>query len=145
MDRLEAEEKAKGFKTGLKRENGKSQAPEGSTDLECFLKQLEDELIKQSMEEEEKNNKSESGESAWAREVLELLSKDDAEVVVPTDKTNAFRTMGVVQYETGHREQPKAEDHSSSGTTPTAPERTAHRACAFRRILRSSRVGRRSP
>jgi hypothetical protein len=40
-------EAALGLGTGLKCEHGKSSAPEGSQELECFLKQVEEEIIDQ--------------------------------------------------------------------------------------------------
>jgi hypothetical protein len=43
--------------TGLKREHGKSSALEGSQELECFLKQIEEEILKQSINETKNNNK----------------------------------------------------------------------------------------
>ena len=80
---MTAAENAKGLKSGLKRENGKSQAPEGSAELEGFLKLLEDELIKQTMDETERNNMSESANSARTWGVLEQLREDGNTVVVP--------------------------------------------------------------
>jgi hypothetical protein len=90
-------EQVAGLGTGLKRENPKSRAPVGSPELECFLKQLEEELLKQSVDEVKKNNQSEHATSAWVKDVLKDL-KQSGRVVVPTDKTNSFRTMEVEKY-----------------------------------------------
>jgi hypothetical protein len=62
-DLAEIIEKTVGLGTGLNKENRKSSAPVGSPELECFLKQLEEELLKQSIDEVEKNNKSEHANS----------------------------------------------------------------------------------
>ena len=90
-------EKTAGLGTGLKRENPKSKAPAGSPDLECFLKQLEEELLKQSVDEEKSNNRAEHENSARVKSVLKELKTSEL-VVVPTDKTNSFRTMNVERY-----------------------------------------------
>jgi hypothetical protein len=88
---------AAGLGTGLKRENPKSKAPIGSPDLECFLKQLEEELLKQSVDEEKSNNRVEHVNLAWVKDVLKEL-KDSVLVAVPTGKTNSFRTMDIERY-----------------------------------------------
>jgi hypothetical protein len=90
-------EKTAGFGMGLKRTNPKSKAPVGSLDLECFLKQVEEELLKQSVDEEKKNNKAEPENSTRVKDILSTLREVDL-VVVPTDKTNSFRTMDVEVY-----------------------------------------------
>jgi hypothetical protein len=87
-------EETAGFGMGLKRENPKSKAPIGSPDLECFLKQLEEELLKQSVDDENSNNKVEHENSVRVKNVLKDLKKSEL-VVVPTDKTNSFQTMNV--------------------------------------------------
>jgi hypothetical protein len=88
---------AAGLGTGLKRENPKSKAPIGSPDLECFLKQLEEELLKQSVDKEKSNNRAEHVNLAWVKDILKEL-KDSDLVAVPTDKTNSFRTMDIERY-----------------------------------------------
>ena len=90
-------EEAAGLGTGLKRENPKSKAPIGSPDLECFLKQVEEELLKQSGDEVESNNRAEHKNSARVKGLLKEIRETDL-VVVPTDKTNSFRTMDVERY-----------------------------------------------
>jgi hypothetical protein len=89
-------EAALGLSTSLKCENRKSSSPEGSQELKCFLKQVEEEILKQSDDMESNNNK-ESASSFRARSLIEELGKLD-QVVVPTDKTNSFRLMGVEMY-----------------------------------------------
>jgi len=54
-------------------------------------------LLKQSVDEQTKNNRAEHENSVRVREVLKEL-KDSDLVVVPTDKTNSFRTMDVDRY-----------------------------------------------
>lgn len=94
---LEEREKAEGFKTNLKPSRGKTNAPEGSPELECFLKQLEEEILKQSIDEIKENNQRQSAESDWVNETLKQLADSDL-IAVPTDKTNSFRTMTTNEY-----------------------------------------------
>lgn len=104
-----------GLKTGLKPTNPKSQAPEGSRELEAFLKMLEEEILRQSIDDADNNNKKESAKSSKVNKTLTKL-KTSTLVVVPTDKTNSFRTMETEKYkievlkhlESGAKEVPRA-------------------------------------
>jgi hypothetical protein len=58
---------------------------------------VEEELLKQSVDEEKKNNKAEPENSTRVKDILSTLREVDL-VVVPTDKTNSFRTMDVEVY-----------------------------------------------
>jgi hypothetical protein len=81
-------EETAGFRTGLKRESPKLKAPIGSPDLKCFLKQLEEELLKQSVDDENSNNKVEHKNLARVKNILKDLKKSEL-VVLLTDKTNS--------------------------------------------------------
>ena len=90
-EEIENQEDADGLGTGLKPSSGNKNAPQGSKDLECFLKQVEEELILESMDEKgRKRNNTRMNEKF--RQIHTLINdlKNHDQVAVPTDKTNSF-------------------------------------------------------
>ena len=91
-----------GLKSGLKPANQTQNAPIGSPETESFLKELEETLIKQVMDDTfTKNARDEN-----IRMVLDDLCQSN-EVVVSTDKTNSIKVVKTVKYEkwvNGHLE-----------------------------------------
>jgi len=80
-----------GLKTNLKPIKINLSAPRADDETERFLLQLEGELLKQALDKIEakgRNNKSHKIKS-----LQQKLRNNDNLVVVPTDKTNSFRTV----------------------------------------------------
>ena len=91
-----------GLKSGLKPANQTQNAPIGSPKTESFLKELEETLVKQVMDDTfTKNARDEN-----IRMVLDDLRQSN-EVVVSMDKTNSIKVVKTVKYEkwvNGHLE-----------------------------------------
>jgi len=85
-----------GLKTNLKPTKINLSAPRADDETERFLLQLEEELLKQALNKIEakgRNNKSHKIKS-----LQQKLRNHDNLVVVPTDKTNSFRTVSKSNY-----------------------------------------------
>jgi len=85
-----------GLKTNLKPIKINLSAPRADDETERFLLQLEEELLKQVLDKIEakgRNNKSHKIKS-----LQQKLRNHDNLVVVPTDKTNSFRTASKSNY-----------------------------------------------
>ena len=97
-EELEEEEEnlfTSGFMSGVKPEHKKKSAPIGSNELECFLKQVEEAIIAESLAN--KKNRNETKLSLEFKDLLTQLKEHDM-VVIPTDKTNSFTIMSTRQY-----------------------------------------------
>ena len=84
-----------GLNSGAKPENKKKSAPVGSNELECFLKQVEEAIIAESLAN--KKTRNESKLSLEIKDLLKQLKEHDL-VVIPTDKTNSFTIMSTGEY-----------------------------------------------
>lgn len=87
-----------GLGTGLKPEHASGKAaPLGSPQLEAFLKNVEEEILRRIIDKNDMKEDTEHETSVQAKEIVKDLAKSGL-VVVPTDKTNTFRTMTKEQY-----------------------------------------------
>ena len=91
----------KGINTKLKTKS--KSAMKGSEQLESFLKQVERELLSIGWDTEMSENKEKDQE---LRRLLQSLEESDI-VIVPTDKTNRFRSMKKEEYKTMVKEHLK--------------------------------------
>ena len=86
-----------GLQTGLRPTKPLRAAPIASDLVETFLKRVEDETI--NMAFKYKQTTQEHQKSSDIRSLVSQLKTSIYTVVVPTDKTNSFRTMDVHAYE----------------------------------------------
>ena len=84
-----------GLNSGAKPENKKKSASVGSNELECFLKQVEEAVLAESLAN--KKSRNESKLSLEFKDLLKMLKEHDL-VVISTDKTNSFAMMSTREY-----------------------------------------------
>ena len=85
-----------GYMTGMKDPNYSPPAPKGSKELECFLQTLERELLTLALDV--KSTKL-NNTSKRIGDIMNKLKKFPSLVIVPTDKTNSYRSMEIDKYE----------------------------------------------
>ena len=84
-----------GLQSGVKPEHKRKNAPVGSNELECFLKQVEEAIINESLAN--KPTRNENKLSLEFKDLLKQLREFDL-VAIPTDKTNSFTLMSSREY-----------------------------------------------
>ena len=91
------EEWVGGLATVLFPSKKKNSAPIGSPDLEAFLRQVENTLLSETIENKNKINSRQDPISIEIRHLMDVMNETEF-VVIPTDKTNSFKTMDIKNY-----------------------------------------------
>jgi hypothetical protein len=83
--------------TGLRLSKRNNNCPLGTPELKCYLKAVEECILKATMDNRETNKPKEQCESKDIRDVMTKLLSSSL-VAVPTDKTNSYITMEIKHY-----------------------------------------------
>ena len=97
VDQWKKTEDATGLNTRLGPKNKNPQPPKGTNELECFIKDIQRELIGKILphnDTQKQKTKAIEPISASIQDVMKNL-KDTNQVIIPTDKTNSFELLDI--------------------------------------------------